>query len=311
LVLRKRYVTPFVACLALAAPAGAAAHARSPTVALDYRLVLDRSSRALPGVRVEILDGDRSLRVGAGSARVVVLGDLGEPMLRIDRSGAWANRASVTAVAQKLVSSGRGWRRVGGSTYAWHDHRLAPPPYSGERAGAVARFSVPVRIDGRAAAIGGSFVRYRRPAAWPWLVAAAAGIAVLVGLIRAVPSARAASTVAAGAVAGVAAVASLASFGAADSPTGRVAWVELGLAAFVGAAALAALVRSRGERRVVVAALIGAAAAATTLGSLGVFRHAVVISSFPPALARFVCALAFTCGVAAAANGLLTSVRRA
>jgi hypothetical protein len=72
-----------------------------------------------------------------------------------------------------------------------------------------------------------------------------------------------------------------------------------------------ALFRSRGERRVVVAALIGAAAAATTLGSLGVFRHAVVISSFPPSLARLVCALAFTAGAGAAAVGLLTNARRA
>ena len=60
---------------------------------------------------------------------VVVLGDLREPMLRIDRTGAWANRASVTAAAEKLVQPGPGWKRVGGSSFAWHDHRLAPPPY--------------------------------------------------------------------------------------------------------------------------------------------------------------------------------------
>lgn len=309
--MRKRYVAPLLACVVLAAPAGAAAHARTSTVALDYRLVLDRATQALPGAHVEILDGDRSLRVSARSARVVVLGDLQEPMLRIDASGAWASRRSVTAVAQRLVASGDGWQRVGGSTFAWHDHRLAPPPYSGDRTGAVARFSVPVRIDGRDAAIGGSFVRYRRPAAWPWVAAALAGIAAILGVTRAVPSARADATIAAGAVAGVAAVASLASFGVADSPTGRVAWVELALAAFVAAAAAATLVRSRGERRVVVSALIGAAAAATTLGSLGVFRHAVVISSFPPALARALCALAFTAGVGAAVTGLLTTARRA
>jgi hypothetical protein len=118
-------------------------------------------------------------------------------------------------------------------------------------------------------------------------------------------------TVGAGAIAGIAAVASLASFGAADSPSGRVAWVELGLAAFVAAAAATALLRTRGERRLVVAGLIGAAAAATTLGSLGVFRHAVVISSFPPLLARLVCAAALTAGVGAAATGLLMTGRRA
>jgi hypothetical protein len=309
--LRKRLGAALRACIALAAPASAAAHARSSTVALDYRLVLDPATKELPGARVEILDGDRSLRVSARSARVVVLGDLREPMLRIDGTGAWANRASATAAAERLVSSGSGWQRVGGSTYAWHDHRLAPPPYSDERTGRVARFTVPLRVDGRPAAIAGSFIRYRRPHAWPWLAAALAGIAAILWVTRAVPSARAGTTIAAGAVAGVAAVVSLASFGVADSPTGRVAWFELVLAAFVAAAAAATLVRTRGERRVVVAALIGAAAAATTLGSLGVFRHAVVISSFPPSVARLVCALAFTTGVAAAATGLLTTARRA
>ena len=64
------------------------------------------------------------------------------------------------------------------------------------------------------------------------------------------------------------------------------------------------LIRLQGERRVVLASLIGAAAAATVLGSLGVFRHAVVISSFSPTVARVVCALAFTAGLAGASTGL-------
>jgi hypothetical protein len=306
--LRKRSVAPFLACLTLAVPASASAHAKSPTVALDYRLVLDRGSRDLGGVHVGILDGDRSLRVTAGSRPLVVLGDLHEPMLRIGATGAWANRASVTAVAARLVSAGSGWKHVGGSTFAWHDHRLAPPPYDSGRSGVAARFRIPVRIGSHETAIGGSFVRYRRPQAWPWAVAAGAGLAAALAAVRLAPRRRPLLTVALGTLAGLAAVASLASFGVADSPTGRVAWVELGLALFVACAAAIALVRAHGGQRMTLAALIGAAAAATTLGSLGVFRHAVVISSLPPFLARTLCALAFTAGLGAAATGLLARV---
>ena len=303
--MRKRYVAPFVACLTLAVPAGASAHARSPTVALDYRLVLDASSRGLRGVRVGILDGDRSLRISYASRPVVVFGDLGEPMLRIGRGGTWANGASVTAVAERLVGSGEGWRRIGGSSFAWHEHRLAPPPYADGRPGVAARFRIPIAVGSRRAAISGSFVRVRRPALLPWLAAVGVGLAAAVAAARRSSAARSTTTVVLGAVAGLAAVASLASFGAADSPNGRVAWVELALAAIVTLAAAVALVRSGAGRRPVLAALIGAAAAATTLGSLGVFRHGAVISVLPPFLARLLCAVAFAAGLAAVATGVV------
>ena len=38
-----------------------AAHSRSPTVALDYRLELSR--KTLRGVHAQVFDGDRSIRV--------------------------------------------------------------------------------------------------------------------------------------------------------------------------------------------------------------------------------------------------------
>jgi len=92
-----------LAGITLAAPAGAAAHGRSQTIALDYRLVLDRTTRSLHGVSVAILDGDRSVRVRTNGVTVVVRGDLGEPMLRIGPGGVWVNRASVTAAANRLT----------------------------------------------------------------------------------------------------------------------------------------------------------------------------------------------------------------
>src|SRR5439155_25688853 len=88
--------------------------------------------------------------------------------------GVWVNQSSPTAAADRLVSRrGSGWVRVsGGSSIAWHDHRLAPPPAS--RPGLAGRFSIPISVDGRAAAIVRPFWRVPRPAASPWLAGAAA-----------------------------------------------------------------------------------------------------------------------------------------
>src|SRR5260221_5700762 len=139
-----------LAGITLAAPAGAAAHGRSQTIALDYRLVLDRATRSLHGVSVAILDGDRSVRVSARSVTVVVHGDLDEPMLRIGPGGVWVNRASVTAVANRLTGLSHGWKRLAsGHSYSWHEHPLATPPY-GSKVGPRARFAIPATGDGHA-----------------------------------------------------------------------------------------------------------------------------------------------------------------
>jgi hypothetical protein len=296
----KRFVAPVILCVMLAVPASASAHASSPTVALDYRLVLDDPARVLHDVSVSVLDGDRALRVRVRRGTLTVLGDLREPMLRIGRNGTWVNRASLTAAAARLTSQGHGWKRIGGVTFTWHDHRLAPPPYDGGRPGAVARFRIPVVRDGRPTAIGGSFVRYRRPALWPWLAAAAvAGLAVAAAL-RQRPAVRTPLATALGAVAGAAALTALVSFGWADAPSGRVGWVQIALGWALAAAVAAGFVRLRGEHRTVLAGLVGAAAAVASIGSLGVFRHGVVVSLLPASLSRAVCAVAVVAGLSAA-----------
>ena len=296
----KRLVAPILAFLTLATPAGASAHAKSATVALDYRLVLDRATRALPGVAVRILDGDRSLRVGVRRGRLTVLGDLGEPMLRIGPTGTWVNEASVTAQAQRLTKAGVGWRRVGGSKFTWHEHRLAPPPYDGGRTGTVARFVIPARLDGRSVRLGGAFVRYPRPSPWAWLGAVVLVAASAIAAARSLPRLRSPLALVLGGLAGCAALTAFVTFGVADAPNGQAAWVQLGLGIALAVAVAIALVRLDGERRVVLAGLVGAAAAVASLGSLGVFRHGVIVSVLPDAASRVVCALAVAAGVAAA-----------
>jgi hypothetical protein len=287
--------------IALAAPASASAHARSATVALDYRLVLDHATRALPRVSVSILDGDRSLRVSTRGVSILVRGDLSEPMLRIGPAGVWVNRASVTAVAQRLTHVGHGWQRLaGGASYTWHEHRLAPPPY-GARTGAVARFAIPATVNRRAVTIGGTFVRYRRPAAWPWLLGGAAFTAVVGVAVRL----RRHVTTALGTLAGLAALGSLIAFGAADAPSGRVAWIQLGLGAALTAVVCGVLARSRQPRRSQLAGLLGGVAAAISLGSLGAFRHGVVVSLLSATASRALLAVALVAGASAAVTSFL------
>lgn len=296
----KRLVAPILAFVTLAVPASASAHPKSATVALDYRLVLDRATRALPGVAVRILDGDRSVRIGVRRGRLTVLGDLGERMLRIDATGTWVNEASVTAQAARLTGGGAGWRRIGGSTFAWHDHRLAPPPYDGGTTGTVARFAIPATLDGKRIVLGGAFVRYRRPSPWAWIVGAGLVVTAAVAAIRLRPGLRSPVALSLGVVAGAAALAAFVTFGIADAPNGRAAWLQIALGLALAAAVAVALVRLDAERRVVLAGLVGAAAAAASLGSLGVFRHGVVVSVLPGAASRVICALAVAAGIASA-----------
>jgi hypothetical protein len=296
---RLRLVIP-VALTALALPAQAAAHGRSPTVALDYRLALDASTRSLAGVHVRVLDGDRELELRADpGVRVVVLGSLREPILRIDSRGVWANASSPTATSDLLVSSSKhGWVRLhGGRTATWHDHRLAPPPVS--RPGPVGRFVLPLSVDGRPARISGTFVRVARPSPWPWLLAGAVFAGVVAVAVRRRGS-RAALTVGLGVAAGVAALVEVTTFAFRDAPSGGVAYLQV-VTAFVVAGVLAGLLlRLRGRARVHAAGVVGAVAAAVSLSSLPVFWHGVVISALPATAARAVCAFAVAAGVSAA-----------
>ena len=144
--MRKRYVVLLAAGLALAVPAGASAHGRGAAVALDYRLVLHASAKTLPGVTRRSWTAIARCDSSSTRGSLVVLGDLGEPMIRLTPNGAWANRASATAVAERLVPTGSGWQRVSsGSTFTWHEHRLSPPPYDGSKIGPAATFAIPVR----------------------------------------------------------------------------------------------------------------------------------------------------------------------
>jgi hypothetical protein len=301
---RLRIAAPVVLA-ALALPAQAAAHGRGATIALDYRLALDPSVHALPGVHVRVLDGDRDLQVQAArGVRLVVLGALREPLLRIDGTGVWVNASSPTATGDRLVSSSkRGWVHVnGGRTVVWHDHRLAPPPANAP--GPAGRFSVPLELNGRRAAISGTFFRVARPSVWPWLLASAALVGGIVLAVRR-RALRGAVTVGLGAGSGLAALLLVTTFAVRDSPTGGVAWLQLVASLVVGAALGVLFLRLRGRSRVHAAGVIGAVAAAVSLSSLSVFWHGVVISLLPGTLTRVLCVVAIAGGASSAVLSFL------
>ena len=285
---------------ALALPGGAAAHGRGATIALDYRLRLDPASTSLPGVHVRVLDGDRALeaRVDEG-VKLLVRGLVHEPLLRFGDDGVWVNAASPTAATDGLVAkAGSGWVHLrDGRSLAWHDHRLAPPPAS--QPGVAGRFTIPVAVDGKAAAIGGTFVRVARPSVWPWVLGA---VAIAVGIWAAARRRpwRAGLTIGLGVAAGLAALAAVTTFAVRAAPSGGVAWLQLVSGVVVAAAFGGLLLYLRGIRRVHAAGVVGALAAAVSVSSLPVFWHGVVVSALPASGARLACALALVCGAAAA-----------
>ena len=277
-------------------PHTAAAHSAAPTIALDVRLDVD----SRPGVRAQVIDGNRRLRLTVDPRRSLsVRGLLGEPFIRFDRGGVSVDAGSPTAAADRIVKKpGSGWvRMTRGHSFTWHDHRLAPP--RGLPAGATAPFSLPIFLDGRPTAIGGRFTAVARPAWWPWLVGFALVLpAVALAAVRA-PRQRA--RLAWGAAMVAAAGALVATLGLATGGNFARAslWVEAGLAAALVAIALAGLLARRSVRTWT-ASLVGVAAFVICLRDVVVFWHGVVISSLSPTIMRVAVAAAIAGGLAAA-----------
>jgi hypothetical protein len=298
-----RFVVPlFVVVACLVVPGSAAAHPRSPAVALDYRLELAAPPR---GVEAEVVDGDRALRLTAAGAEIVVRGLLQEPVLRFARDGVWANAASPTAAADRIVDrGGRGWVRVAdGTTFTWHDHRLAPPKL---RAGGRAPWSLALTVDGQPAKLTGTFVRAPRPSLWPWLAAGAVALAVVTAVVRMWPARRVEVADVLAGVGALGALAATVAFATGDTLARRALWVEVGSAVVLALVALASLVVGDRRLRIWAAMVVGVVAAALGLGGASVFVHGVVISSLPAFATRVATAVALLAGGAAVVVAVLT-----
>lgn len=295
--------------VALAAPGAASAHVRIGTLAVDVRVrLVDPRPSAHGAFAVSVSEADRALHLTVRNGhRVVVLGYLGEPVLRIDARGVAVNLDSPTAAAAGLVAKNEpagkrdGWLlRRGERTAVWRDPRLARLPNDVERAA----WSVPILVDGHPAPITGELQRVAPPSLWPWLlvVLVSGSLGGLAAIGRARRRLRTWCTV-------LAAAAATAGIGAAVGPAleagasgMRVAAVyELLLAA--GGAGFA--IWGPSEVRVAAVGWLGLLGLIGGLACGQVFLHGVVLSALPAAFTRTVAAVAIGLGAAAS---LLTAL---
>jgi hypothetical protein len=316
---------PLVACaavlVALALPGRAAAHGTTPVSSLDYEARITSVSGAAVGVRTRVIDGDRQLELRvSGPHTVVVLGYGGEPFLRFSPNGVDVNDGAATAIANGLARRGAvpalapgatpAWRHLTGSSrFRWHDHRIGPLPGRHYGAGDVARWSIPVVVDGVSGRIAGRLWHAHGPSPWPWVGAIAAVLALVAGvalragrgLVRGVILAGTGVSCAGAVLLGVAL--SLGGQGASG-------WSSVGMTAFVAGTAAAVYVAARRSPYAVVAP--GLAALYTGfvgLGNIGVLVHGYVVSALPASAVRAAAAATVCAGLGTAAAAAVEVVR--
>jgi hypothetical protein len=287
---RRRTLLLLAALVALAAPTPAAAHIRTGSVAVDYRVRVFPTRLPLSA---HVYLGDHAVRLSVRPGHsVTVLGYGGEPFLRVDGSGVTVLRSPTAA------SLGLEPRHTSGR-FVWHDARVRGLPAGIDRG----RWTIPLLVDGRRARLAGELVRVDAPPVWPWLALGLPFVAVtLLAFLRRRVLER--SAVALGALAGAATLVAAAAFAfASNASEGR--WVEAGNEAVFALVGLAVIVRGSRDARVIAAGALGLLALAAALTKLPVFLHGVVLSAFPATPARAVVALTIWIGAAATALGLV------
>ncbi len=295
-----------VALACLIGPGTASAHLRSGTIAVDYRAsVLHPVTRAY-AAQIYQSDHGLSLTLRPGHV-VVVLGYLGEPVIRLDGAGVSVNAASPTARAMHLVdkaqaveAAGPRWRlQRGRHSVVWHDARVQGLP-AGLAQGV---WRVPLVIDGRSGLLSGELRRSPDPPLLLWLAALAAWLAAAsVPLIRhrrdlARTWAMALAVIAAGA-ASVAAIAF--ALDAYASPGTWIVAVDVIIFLAVGVGMM-----RRGPPHLHVAAAIWTGLVSFALGLLdgAVFLHPIVLAVLPGTIMRLLVLTAIGAGASAAVLG--------
>jgi hypothetical protein len=179
--------------LTLLTPAAAQAHGPVDPSGSTY---LARITHVPAGLAARAIDGDLRLWMRVPSSlNVYVVDYRGAPYLRFTRGGVWVNQNSsmyflnqvpaVTPSTDLGAATRPDWHRVTtGHTYVWHDGRLhagaTQARLPGERF--AGDWSVPLRIDGAAAAIRGGLYYAPSPSpVWFWPVAVVLGC-VLAGV---------------------------------------------------------------------------------------------------------------------------------
>ncbi|MGH2975517.1 MAG: hypothetical protein ACRDLL_11710 [Solirubrobacterales bacterium] len=293
----------------LASPSPALAHVGG-RISTSYEAKISGFSAQTPGVAAQVLGGDLDLQLRVAPPHVVVvLGLLGEPFLRFSPGGVQANRASPTASSAGVLRPGEAvradrtvWTLVStGSTFTWHENRLRPLPVreSAPSDRPVARWRIPLIVDGRHALLSGAEWFRPSPSLVPWV---AGGLVFLFSAIVVAYTRR--ERVLQRAALILMAIASGAWMVGWDGILLDGRWttpiVALALAwPLVSAAVVAAVVSVvTGNARMVAAALVGAIAATFTVPELPAFTHGFVLSALGDMWARVAILGSFVGGIA-------------
>jgi hypothetical protein len=294
-----RRVVVLVAAIALAAPATAAAHLRTGRTAVDFRASVLTTPRA---VHARVYRADLALRLTlAGPHRVVALGYLGEPFLRLEPDGVFVNAASPTAAGTKLAEPERSGRpvwklRSRGTSVTWHDARVRGGASSG-------RWRIPLVIDGHRAHLVGTVERVGAPAAWPWsVIAAAFAAAVGIGLRR--QKLLRPVTASLGAIAAAGTLLSAIGFALASTAS-QGTWIEGANEAAAAIAGAVVLTRGSLDAKALAGGFLDLLGLAAGLTKLPVFLHGIVLSTLPGGLERLAVTVAIAAGAAATVLGLV------
>jgi hypothetical protein len=302
---RLALLTPIAVVVALVGPGPAGAHVRTGRLAVDYRASFFPLRPPLAGaIAVRIYESD--LAVGLTVEKhhqVVVLGYVGEPLLRIGTGGVEVNESSPTAAGMGLLKGARkttGWvLRSPGRSFIWHDARVRGLPSGVERR----RWTVPVVVDGRSARLEGEIWRVRAPP-WPWLALGTVFLAVTAGLLAGgrKPLLRTAAAWL-GALTATATVSLEAGFALASTASAGL-WIEGANVLVFALVGLAFFVLGSADARGLAGGALGLLGLAVGVSKLPVLLHGVVLSALPDFAARAVVALAIAAGAAATVVGL-------
>jgi hypothetical protein len=294
----------------------------------NYRTGVRGIEPAVPGLEARNLTGDRLELVNETGDEVLVLGYRQEPYLRVGPGGAFENRRSPSAYANRFATAPASipgefdpaaapeWRRIADRPrVAWHDHRAhwsGPDPQAvtdapGRRHVVTPNWQIPLRLGERTLLLEGDVTWVPGPSPWPWALAA---VAVLAAALAAARGPRRAQVLAVVALLAVAAdvVHTAGALLASDAPvsaelngtvTTVAGWAVSGLAAY-------RLLRGRAESAAVFLLLGGVLLTlAGALPDLTALGRSQLPTAAGPAVTRAAIALTLGLGAAMVVAGLL------
>jgi hypothetical protein len=293
--------------VALFAPPNANAHLRSATLATDYRTRVFALPAPLRGViAARIYQSDRAIRLTVERGHTaVVLGYLHEPFVRVTAAGVEVNASAPTAggagLLTRLPLHSVGWHQLSkGRSVTWHNNRMRALPRGIDRA----RWTIPLVVDGKSTRLEGELWRVPAPGLWPWLVMGVPFVLISLLLLFRRRSAVGFAAVGFGLVAAAAMIASGAAL-AFDTYASSGKWIELGNELAFVLVGVAVIARGSPGARAIAGGALGLLGLGAGLAKTPVLLHGVVLSIFPPTVARAMVALAVWAGAVATVLGLV------